>query len=60
MVSTPPSVAWQHTNTCCSPAPDAELAESGAIEIEWDALIPLDRRPDKLMDEYDAHNLSEF
>ena len=42
-----------------SPALDAELSENSAIELEWDALIPADWRPDKLMEEYDADNLSD-
>lgn len=29
------------------------------IELEWDALIPADWRLDKLMEEYDADNLSD-
>ncbi len=37
----------------------AELSDSDAIELEWDALIPADWRLDKLMDEYNADNLSD-
>ena len=43
-------------------AHSAEAAESGGdgvIEINWDALIPDDWRPDKLLDEYDVENLSD-
>ncbi len=37
----------------------AELSDSDAIELEWDALIPADWRLDKLMEEYNADNLSD-
>ncbi len=37
----------------------AELSNSDAIELEWEALIPADWRLDKLMDEYNADNLSD-
>ncbi len=37
----------------------AEPAKSGVIELDWDALIPADWRPDKLMEEYNANNLSD-
>ena len=42
-----------------SPVRDAELGESSTIELEWDALIPADWRPDKLLAEYNATNLSD-
>jgi hypothetical protein len=37
----------------------AESANTGAIEIEWDALIPDDWEVDKLVEEYNAQNLSD-
>ncbi len=37
----------------------AEPGKTGAIELDWDALIPADWRLDKLMDEYNADNLSD-
>ena len=42
-----------------SPVGEAELGESGAIELEWIALIPDDWRPDKLIEEFDVDNLSD-
>lgn len=39
--------------------PSAVPGEIEPIELEWDALIPTDWRPDKLMEEYDADNLSD-
>ena len=44
------------------PAGMAKAAESettGAIELEWNDLIPQDWRPDKLMEKYDADGLSD-
>lgn len=37
----------------------AALTGSAPIELEWDALIPEDWRLDKLMEEYNADNLSD-
>ena len=38
-------------------APD--LPQPDVLELEWDALIPADWRPEKLMADYDADNLSD-
>ena len=38
---------------------DAALGESSVIELEWQALIPAEWRPEKLMEEYDVDNLSD-
>ena len=37
----------------------AALNNTDAIELDWDALIPSDWRLDKLMDEYNADDLSD-
>jgi hypothetical protein len=37
----------------------AGSSEADVIELDWDALIPRDWRPDTLMEEYDAENLSD-
>ncbi len=36
-----------------------ELPEDAVLEIDWDALIPADWRPETLLAEYDADNLSD-
>ncbi len=42
------------------PAPGApEAGTAGVTELDWDALIPEDWRPDKLMAEYNADALSD-
>ena len=36
-----------------------DVAEKAVLELDWDALIPADWRPETLMAEYDADNLSD-
>ena len=49
------------TTTTIEVVQEQAAAPTGSepIELEWDALIPADWRPDKLMEEYDADNLSD-
>ncbi len=36
-----------------------ETAQAETLEIDWDALIPADWRPDKLLEEYNVDSLSD-
>ena len=57
-----PDTSMQVATTTEPQAGTVEAAESGkadAIELEWNALIPDDWQLDKLMDEYNADNLSD-
>ena len=42
-----------------STAQAAESPDTATIELDWDALIPADWRPNKLLSEYNADNLSD-
>ncbi len=42
-----------------SGVPATTSGDEGVKELEWDALIPAAWRPEKLLDEYDASNLSD-
>ena len=42
-----------------STAQAAESPETAIIELDWDSLIPADWRPNKLLSEYNADNLSD-
>lgn len=42
-----------------APSDDPAAASSGSRELEWDALIPDDYRPDKLMEEFAIEDLSD-
>lgn len=47
------------TNPPAKPASDTALSTGDTREVEWDALIPDDYRPDKLMSEYSIDELSD-
>lgn len=51
--------AWQNSLEIIAAAEAAELAEKQIIELDWDSLIPAGWRPDKLMADYNAANLSD-
>lgn len=40
-------------------SPSLEAPDGEAIELDWDALIPTEWRPDKLMEEYGAQELAD-
>lgn len=46
-------------NEVQSPTPPGGAAGTEATEIEWDALIPADWQPEKLMDQYNPDELSD-
>ena len=51
--------SWQIGLVSFATAQAAELEDKQIIELEWDSLIPADWRPDKIMADYNADNLSD-
>lgn len=61
----PPAVSQASPDAAVAPAveepagPERPPAAAGVVDLEWDALVPADYQPDKLLADYDLEDLSD-